>query len=212
MRVSKLNKILGKSFLLFGMVVLMVSCSSKTFDSREELMAYVTDSDNGYVQHKNINGVDFSITYRPTDVLVHQELMDTTSKEELDSLRNKYGKYMYFNLSISKNNKEVLNSINSSRADFGAMVNQLAFGMGDKVHLIGKHRDTVELLDYIYPREYGMGGATTMMFVYPREEKVLNDDFFQFTIEDIGLKTGEVGFKIPSKPINNEPKLNFSTR
>lgn len=118
---------------------------------------------------------------------------------------------MYFNISLAKNSKEVLNSVSNSRADFGAMVNQLAFGMGEKVHLFSQAKDTVELLDYIYPREYGMGGATNMMFVYPRDEKLIENEFIHLTIEDIGLKTGEVGFKVPTAAIKNEPKLKFDS-
>lgn len=196
--------------LCFFLVLLVFgSCSQKSFDDKDELMAYVSDPDNGYTQQKSIKGVDFSLTYRPTDMLVQQELMDMASKNKIDSLRKKYGEYMYFNLSISKNNKEVLSNVGSSRTDFGAMVNQLAFGMGEKVHLISQNRDTITLADYIYPRLYGMGGGTSILFVYPREKKILDNEFFQFTIEDIGLKTGEVGFKMSTDPIINEPILNL---
>ena len=196
-------------FLGIGFLLILGSCANRTFDTREGLMAYVTDTDNGYTQHKSVNGIDFSITYRPTDMLVSQELTEEMSKAEIDSLRQKYEKYLYFNLSLSKNNKEVLSSMSNSRAEFGAMVNQLAFGMSDKVHLISQKKDSVELLDYIYPREYGMGGATNIMFVYPKDEKLLTGEFVHFTMEDIGMRTGEVGFKIPSAILKNEPQLSF---
>lgn len=198
-----------KYILLFSFVGLFVSCSQRTFDSKEDLVAHITDAENGYTQHKLVNGVDFSITYRPTDLLVSQELTEGMSEAAADSLRQKYGQYLYFNVSISKNNQEVLDGMANSRAKFGAMVNQLVFGMGDKVHLYNQKKDTVELLDYIYPREYGMGRATNIMFVYPREEALLEDDFIHFTLEDIGLKTGEVGFKFPAKLLEREVALNF---
>jgi hypothetical protein len=43
---------------------------------------------------------------------------------------------------------------------------------------------------------YGMGGATTMLFIYPKDQKYLNDEYLNFTIEDLGIYTGEVKFKI----------------
>ncbi len=187
----------------------MGSCSQKTFDNKEELMAYVVDPENGYTQQKTVNGVNFSLAYRPTDMLVQQELSEHVEKSELDSLRKKYGEYMYFNLSLSKNNKEVLNGLVSNRNGFEVMVNQLAFGMGEKVHLISQTRDTISLADYIYPRLYGMSGSTNILFVYPRDKKIIGKEFFYFTIEDLGLETGEVGFKIPTKSVKNEPKLNL---
>ncbi len=185
------------------------SCSQKTFDNKEELMAYVVDPENGYTQQKTVNGVNFSLAYRPTDMLVQQELSEHAEKSELDSLRKKYGEYMYFNLSLSKNNKEVLNGLVSNRNGFEVMVNQLAFGMGEKVHLISQTRDTISLADYIYPRLYGMSGSTNILFVYPRDKKIIGKEFFYLTIEDLGLETGEVGFKIPTKSVKNEPKLNL---
>jgi len=192
-----------------SLIFILTSCQQKTFDNRDELMAYVANTDNGYTQHKSVNGTDFSITYRPTDMLVRQELTEEMSRAQVDSLRQKYEPYLYFNLSLSKNNKEVLSNMSNSRADFGAMVNQLAFGMGVKVHLFSQKKDTIELLDYVYPREYGMGRATNIMLVYPKDEKLMKDEFVHFTIEDIGIKTGEVGFKIPIEPIRNEPELKF---
>ena len=64
-------------------------------------------------------------------------------------------------------------------------------------------------MDYNYPRMYGMGGATTMLFIYPKDQKYLNDEYLNFTIEDLGIYTGEVKFKISIENIENEPKLKF---
>jgi hypothetical protein len=87
------------------------------------------------------------------------------------------------------------------------MVNQLAFGMGEKVHLFTPKKDTLNLLDYNYPRIYGMGGATNMLFIYYRDEKYLQDEYLNFTIQDLGTYTGEIKFKISSDKFKNEPKI-----
>ncbi|MCF6247509.1 MAG: hypothetical protein L3J69_09135 [Desulfobacula sp.] len=173
------------------------------------MWVYLKDPSSGYLLQKTINGIDFSIVQRPTDLLVKQELGDSIDTEKIRRLREKYSKYIYFNLSMSKNNQELLSTAPKNRNEFGAMVNQLAFGMGDKVHLYTQKKDTIELADFIYPRMYGMSRSTTIMFVYPRNKQQLQDDYLNFTIEDLGLYTGEVKFKIPIKTIINEPKLNF---
>jgi hypothetical protein len=89
------------------------------------------------------------------------------------------------------------------------MVNQLAFGMREKVHLFTQKKDTLELLDYNYPRMYGMSQSTTMLFVYPRMDKYLKEETLNFTIQDLGTYTGEVKFKIETDKIRNEPRLKF---
>ncbi len=199
-----------KGIILLISVTLYVSCNTSTFNTKNELMAFLQEDANGYVQHKTINGVDYSLMYRPTDLLVQQELNDSSTETEIKALRTRYSKYLYFNLSMSQNNKELLSVAPKNRTEFGVMVNQLAFGMGKKVHLFTHTtKDTLDLIDFIYPRMYGMGKATTIMFVYPRDEKQLDEDYLSFTIEDLGLYTGEVKFKIPTDKLKNEPKLSF---
>ncbi len=195
--------------LMLG-VLLLFSCNQKTFNNETDLLDFIKDENNGYTQSKNVNGVDFNLMYRPTDLLVKQELGDEKlTKDKIKELRDKYSKYMYFNLSMSQNNQELLSTAPKNRNEFGAMVNQLAFGMRDKVHLFTQSRDTLEMADFIYPRMYGMGRSTTIMFVYPREQDNLKEDYLNFTIKDLGLYTGEVKIKINTTKIINEPNLKF---
>ncbi len=81
--------------------------------------------------------------------------------------------------------------------------------MRDKVHLFTQSKDTLEMADFIYPRMYGMGRSTTIMFVYPKDKQKLQEDYLNFTIEDLGLYTGEVKFKIETEKIKKEPQLAF---
>ncbi len=197
--------------LLFyiGIVCIMISCGGKTFDSEAAMWTYLKDPENQYIQTKEVNGVSFSLLYKPTDLLVAQELTENKNQQQIDSLRKKYGEYLYFNLSMSRGNQELLTGMAGNRQQFGSMVNQLAFGMEEKVHMYTSHKDTIAMADYIYPRMYGMSGATTMLLVYPRKEKIEKDTYINLTIEDLGLYTGEVKFKIPIKVITNEPQLQF---
>ncbi len=217
MVITKNNFILKSSrfsgclkIIALGIVLLVSSCTQKKFSNETDLLAYLKTPENGYVQNKTINGIAYNLMYRPTDLLVKQELGDTKPTDSIiHALREKYNKYLYFNLSMSQNNQELLNAKAGNKNEFGAMVNQLVFGMGQKVHFYTKSKDTLELVDFVYPRMYGMSKATTIMFVYPREEKALQEEQLNFTIEDLGFYTGEVKFKIASKQLNNEPQLAF---
>ncbi len=194
--------------LILG-VYLLVSCAQKSFETQEALWSYLKDEDNGYLQQKNINGYDFSLLYKPTDLLVAQELGANRSQEKIAALREKYKKQLYFILSMSRNGKELLSTTPKNRQEFGAMVNQLAFGMRDKVHLFTQKKDTLAMLDYNYPRMYGMSQATTILFVFPRKDKYLSEETLNFTIQDLGNYTGEVKFKIQIDKIKKEPELKF---
>jgi len=173
------------------------------------MLDFIKDETNGYTQHKTINGVDYNLMYRPTDALVNQELGDSINTEKVKLLRKKYNKYMYFNLSMSKSSKELLSSKPKNRSEFGAMVNQLAFNMNEKVHVYTPNKDTLEMVDFVYPRMYGMSRATTIMFVFPRDEKYLKEEYLNFTIQDLGFYTGDVKFKIPTDKLLNEPTISF---
>jgi hypothetical protein len=197
--------------LVWGLVslILLLGCSNKTFESEKEFLAFIQKEENGYIYSKTIAGVDYVLQYRPTDLLVKQELGDNINTEKVKASRKKYHEYMYFNLSMSQNNKELLSTTPKDRNEFGAMVNQLSFGMEQKVHLYTPSKYTVDMIDFIYPRMYGLSRATTIMFVYPRDEKALKESYLNFVIEDLGLFTGEVKFKIKTDKLINEPILKF---
>lgn len=187
----------------------MLSCSSNTFDSQEELLSHINDLDNNYSQEKVINGVKFKLTYKPTDLMISQELGESGSQDEINKLKSHYEKYLYFNIGMSKNNRELLSTVPKSRQEFGSLTNQLIFGMQQKIHLFTEEKDTLHMIDYTYPRLFGISKSTSLLLVYPRDESLTETDFLNLTIEDIGLFTGEVKFKILAKLLRNEPKLAF---
>jgi len=170
---------------------------------------YITDENNGYCYTKTVAGVNFVLQYRPTDLMVQQELDGKPTTDKVKKLREKYDKYLYFNLSMSKNNQELLSNVVRDKNQFGQMVNDLAFGMDQKVHLYTPKKDTLAMSDFIYPRMYGTTNATTILIVYPRDKKALKEEYLNFVVQDLGLYTGDIKFKIETKPLQNQPRLSF---
>jgi hypothetical protein len=201
--------VIRSSCILF-LFFFLISCGSETFDSPKEMLAYINDGDNGFKQSKIINGVEYTLLYKPTDLLVIQELTDEKNKEYIEKLREKYSRYMYFNLEMAMNEKEVLSNVVKDKVQFGQMVNDLAFGFADKVNLFTPKKDTLIVKDFVYSRMFGMTKSTSIMIVYVRDKKYLNNEYLNFTIEDFGLNTGEVKFKINTRSIVNEPQLRFN--
>ncbi|KFF12002.1 hypothetical protein [Flavobacterium hydatis] len=198
-----------KNNLLLLLLLFIITSCSKTFDTQEEMYDYIKDEDNGYCYKKTVAGVDYILQYRPTDLLVQQELGDNIDPLQIEKLRQKYSKYLYFNISMSKNNQELLNNVAGDKAKFGQMVNDLAFGIEEKLHVYTPTKDTLTMADFIYPRMYGMSNSTSIMIVYPRENKFMKQDHLNFVIEDLGLETGDIKFKLNTKALTNEPQLRF---
>lgn len=195
---------------IFLFIFLLASCKGEIFTDESEMHKYLNDVENNYVSSKEIQGLKYKLTYRPTDLLVKQELKgDSHRSSQVDSLRGKYDHFVYFNLSFSKNNKEILSSLAGSKFDFSNMVNSLSFGLKDRVHLISEKRDTISLVDYHYTRMYGMSSDTSVLLVYSRDE-VIQSRKVSLAIEDLGYGTGEVKLTQIIEPILNEPRLNFS--
>jgi hypothetical protein len=203
-----MQSMIRNSTLLFLLLLFISSCSP-TFETTEEMNDYIKEEDNGYHYQKTVADVDYVLQYRPTDLLVKQELGDNTDPKQVEKLRKQYGQYMYFNLSMSKNNQELLNGVARDKAKFGQMVNELAFGMEEKLHVYTPTKDTLALADFIYPRMYGMSNSTSIMIVYPRNPKYLEQEYLNFVIEDLGLDTGDIKFKLKTKALLKEPQLDF---
>lgn len=198
-----------RNSLLVLLLALFSSCGNKSFDTAEELSAYIAEKENGYFYEKEVNGVNFTLQYRPTDLLVQQEIGDSISEPLIQQLREKYSKYLYFNLSMSLNNKELLSNVVRDKQQFGQMVSDLAFNIDEKVHLYTPEKDTLAMVDFVYPRMYGISNSTTILIVFQRNEKFLNEKFLNLTLKDLGLETGEVKFKVATQSLKNDPKLRF---
>ena len=98
-------------FFLFS--VCFFGCTPSEMQTVEELNKFVADSDNNLIQEAIVNTYKINVSYRPTDLLVEQEIgNDPTDQKLIEDSRKKFSNYYYFVLSLSKNNKEALNPAN----------------------------------------------------------------------------------------------------
>ena len=184
------------------------ACSSQ-FNSAEDLQSYISKEKNGLIQSKEIGNMAIKVAHRPTDLLVNQELSNQDyTQEEVTKLREKYNQYAYFTLSLSAGGQEVEAYNVNGQGDFGSRVQQLAFGMSDKVELHTNARDTITVADYVYQRTFGIGNSSDMLFAFKREE-LKSSNWIQFQLDDFGLGIGTNRFRFKTKDIENAPKLKF---
>lgn len=203
------NRILRVSFSFLSiLIVCLVGCDKRTFDTDQELLTYIRQDSNEYIQSKSINGIDFELLYRPTDLLVNQEL---NNSNDINKLRNKYKDFIYFNLSISANEEEILSAFPKNRAEYSLLVNQLTFKMNKNIVMLNNHKDTIPLIDIVSPRLYGMDRKNTLLLIFNRDHSKLKDKTLNLYLKDFGLNVGEIRFRIPTETIKNEPTIAFKS-
>lgn len=190
------------NFIALILLFIISSCN-KNFDTQEEMMDYIKDERNGYSQTKTINGITVNITYKPTELMVYQESVNKNySKAKKNLLKMKYDKCIYFIVSYSKNDKEILSTISNSREQFNSVQNTLSFQMDEKMSLVNNKSDTIPLIGFNFPRTYGMARSTNLLFVFERNSTVKESSKFYFNITDIGVGIGDITFKYDSNIIN----------
>ncbi|WKN45337.1 hypothetical protein [Tunicatimonas pelagia] len=194
------------------LVVIMVGCFlygcySPTYLSEAELQRYVRDADHGLRQKKQANELQITLQYRPTDLLVAQELNGSTSSAKVDSLRQKYGQYAYFVLSLSADKQDALyRSANYAR--FSEQLQTLAFRMGKYTQLVTSEEDTIPVSDFVFPRLYGYGSSTDVLFAFAREE-LAEDAWVQFDLQEFGMGTGSQKFRFRTEDWKKTPQIQF---
>lgn len=179
--------------------------------SKEELIEFIADEDNGLSKNNDLNGFQLKVSYRPTDLLVLNEVGENRipQKEALESLRNKYKDYHYFILSISGGKKEALYSGLENQGHYGELVQILSYRMGNFVNLTTSQKDTVFIADYTYQPTYGMGEATNLLFVFSDEE-IKSPEWVQFNLKEFGLGLGNQNFRFNMQDLKQAPKLKFN--
>jgi hypothetical protein len=188
----------------FCLLLMLSGCNQVAFDSNEALMDYVQDEENGYSQTKTVNGIEVCLTYRPTEMMAAQH----GSPTEGDSLKKLYNRNLYFVLSYSKNGKEILSAVPSSREQFNALQNELTYGMRERTSLTTEKNDTIPLLDFNFSRTYGLAHSNSLLLIYEKNENFEKCARLSFNLKDIGLGTGDMTFEYPATLLKNKLIIN----
>ncbi len=194
--------------LFFILILCFSSCKNQEFSSRDQLYNYISKEDNGYLVVKQLGEVNVELMCKPTDLVVWENLPENFTKGMVENYRTQFEDNLYFLLRISVNNNDLLKQLPRDNNDFANWTNKLTFGMGQEVSLQNEKGEEFALKDYVYPRMYGSSRANTMMFIFSKTSDFTDDMIF--TLNEFGLGTGELNFRISSDKIINQPKLEFN--
>ena len=195
-----------KAFNIFSLLIVVIftaSCGNPPV-SQVELYQYLEDQTNELSHTDSAGGIVYNIMYKPTDLLVYQEVeAEPLVQNKIDSLRKIFGEYNYYVLKVSANDKELLGQLNHK--DFIYMMQELSFHMPSYVKAVTHSKDTIELEDFYTPRLYGMGAATEVLLAFKKQTN--NSQ----TILIKGLNGGNFAFHFNEKNINAIPQLSFNS-
>lgn len=200
-----LKVISGVLLLAIMSLFMLMSCSrSYTYD---EYVQFVNNPDNGLVLSKSINGVDYKVTYWPSVLVAWLDAENDTAltDEQWEKLVNHYQQYHYFKVELSGKGQEILNHVLHDKNKYSQLVNNLMFGMNDRIRLIIPSVDTLELVDVHAPRFYGLAPATQLTCIFKNDYKETNSLCFE--IDDPGLYTGDNRFEFFVRDIKKIPGL-----
>jgi hypothetical protein len=193
---------------MFACVCVLNACTPQKL-SPKKLAEYIQDESKGLKKVQTVGNVEYTLTYRPSDLLVWKEIEN--EKEVTDSLvqklKNNYQQYDYYILDIRVNGKDALHSGSANMQQFSQNLQTLSFHMAEHTYGVTEKTDTIPLADYYSPRMYGMGNSTQVMLAYNRQKDP--GAYIEIYIEDIGLGTGRQIFQFKKEDIEKTPSVEF---
>lgn len=192
-------------------VVLVTAChESAKVVSKDDLIRYISNTDNELVKEHEVSGIEARLRYQPASLLVAQELQGTESSNQqvITALKKKYSGKLYFLLKYSKQGKEAIRELGSYQR-YSDMVTVLSFEMTRFVNLTTPQRDTIALADYIFDQTYGMGDANVILLAF-NSEKLKGKNEFSVNVGECGFGTGPLSFKFQIEDLERVPQLDYS--
>jgi hypothetical protein len=172
------------------------SCK-KRITKQSDLIAYINDPDNGLQKTQQIGQIKAVLTYKPGLITAFkQQPSIKTDKTNPLNFKDK----LFFVLSLSTNNKEVLRQLPFSQ--YSEMVQVLAFRMNEFIEAIPDDGKPVEPIECLFQQTYGMGIANNVLIVF-NKEKLLDANNLKIKVKEFGLNTGNLNFEIETKYIRN---------
>lgn len=185
---------------------ILLICSCNKLVDKKDLSTYLNDPDNGLKKEVQSGDYKMSLTYRPTELIIDQNLADEEDLKKREEKKKQYEAYYYFILNMSLGDKDLLYKGSESKEQFSVALNKLNFGLSDYVYAMTDTKDTIYLSDYYVPNLYGMGGSTQVMLAFPRNEKKVYQEL-EIRLKELGFGIGEQRFIFQKKDLDNIPEL-----
>lgn len=195
--------------LLSVICLLLINSCKHTEKSmtREQLVKYLTNKENGLVKEQEVNGISTSVSYQPAQMLVAQELDGEQKKDTavIKELEKKYKDYYYFLLKYSKDGKEAIRQLGDF-SRYSDMLQVLSFNMQRFVNATTPQNDTLPLADYLFDQTYGMSDGNTVLLSFEKKQ-LEKSKTIDINIGECGFRTGNLKFRFEKEQLEKVPAL-----
>ena len=180
-------------------VVLMgLSACKKKKVTNEKMTSYIEEHGNGLKKVAQIGDMKAVLMYKPWQLLKHHG--ETDEERRNKSNKFNFSNELFFVLSLSANNKELLMQLPFKK--YSEMVQVLSFRMNEFIDILPDDKSPVEPLECIFQQTYGLGKANDLLIVFDRK-KIIGSDNLKLRVKEFGLATGDLSFDIKTDDIRN---------
>lgn len=198
---------------LFGISLVALTSCTPSHLPEDELRAWVADPAHGLLQEQVRKGIAIRMGYRPTDLLVAQELKahPQATAEEAASWRQHYSQFQYFILSFSVQGSEALYTTMSDQGQFSQVLQNLSFRLPEYAQALDENGEEIAIADFQYSRTFGHGTSTSVLVALaPAEDQDMSE--INWNLTDPGLGFGAAHFSFSGRTLRKAPKLAWPTK
>jgi hypothetical protein len=197
-----------RSYYLCGIVGLLLS-SCATSLSPTEYKAYLADPAHGLTHTVDANRATITCTYRPTDLLVLQDLAKAPANVVTqDSLAHNYLGKTYCTLKLACNGSEIENQFVNDPAAYQQALTYLDTGIATDAFLATTTHDSVAAVASMYVRHFGATGHSTVLLVFDTHQ-LTPQQGFHLTLRGQHLGLGTLRFSFAARDLAALPALKF---
>ena len=189
--------------------LLAAACSASAVDPAQ-YRAYLADPAHGLTHTREVNGAVLTCTYRPTELLVLQEVGSSGSTPATrDSMARAYAGKTYCALTLARNGGEIENQFVTNPPAYQQALSYLSTGLAATATLASATTpDSVSALTSMHLRDFGMTGHSTVLFVFDTRQ-LATDGGFTVTFRDRYFGLGTQRFAFAARDLAAVPTLCF---
>lgn len=197
------------TYLLCGLGLLLTSCGTTPLPLAS-YRAYLADPTNGLTHTTEANGVTITCTYRPTELLMAQDIANTPTATSAirDSLTRAYAGKTYCTLTLARQGSEIENQFVNDPATYQQVLTYLNTGITADAFLVTTSRDSVAAAASMYVRQYGTTGHSTLLLVFDTHQ-LTPAHGFHITLRGQRLGLGTLRFPFSAHDLATLPSLKF---
>lgn len=177
---------------------------------KEEYLEWVRDPENGLYREEEIDGLTFSVFYKPLDYVILQELASSgVAIDSFASYKKQYEGLQYFTLTIkSSQDADLLKHAITSERNYYQRIDYCSFRMQNDLQLV-QGSDTLACKLFHYERTYQVAPYTNFILAFEDNStpntSLVHDKTLVF--HDQAFGRGIVKLKLKANDLNKVPKL-----